>query len=53
MFSIHHYAGTITYTAKDFLARNRDPLPDDVSALLQDSSNALIRTLFDVSVGTR
>lgn len=48
-FTIVHYAGPIQYTARDFLQRNRDPLPPDVGALLQESENELIKTLFHPS----
>ncbi len=34
-FGIRHYAGTVEYTAHDFLAKNRDAVPDLFLALMQ------------------
>ena len=31
-FCIAHYAGSVTYTARDFLLKNKDPLSEDLQA---------------------
>jgi myosin V len=45
-FSIHHYAGTVTYTAANFVARNRDTLLEDLSSVLGQSQVPLVQALF-------
>ena len=45
-FSIHHYAGTVRYTAANFVARNRDTLLEDLSAALGQSRLPLVQELF-------
>lgn len=46
-FSINHYAGKVTYTAENFLEKNRDSLPLRVIELLRSSTNELINEIFD------
>ncbi|RUS80244.1 hypothetical protein EGW08_012009, partial [Elysia chlorotica] len=46
VFSINHYAGKVTYTADNWLTKNRDTLPPGVTELLQSSSNELVKTIF-------
>lgn len=48
-FTINHYAGKVTYTAENFLEKNRDSLPFRVSELLKNSSNYLIAEIFSNS----
>ncbi len=37
-FSIHHYAGIVTYDGKNFLEKNKDELPKETTELLMSSS---------------
>jgi len=45
-FTIHHYAGPVTYQASGFLAKHKDALFPDLKAMLQASSHPLVHTLF-------
>lgn len=45
-FVIKHYAGDVTYKVDGFCDRNRDVLYPDLILLMQNSSNAFIRSLF-------
>ncbi|XP_039275959.1 unconventional myosin-Ie [Nilaparvata lugens] len=49
-FTIHHYAGSVTYNVEGFCDKNRDVLFTDLIELMQDSNNAFIRELFTDSV---
>ncbi|PSC73257.1 myosin-1-like [Micractinium conductrix] len=44
-FTVHHYAGPVTYACTKFLDKNRDTLSRDLVALLQDSSAPLVQAL--------
>ena len=46
-FTVKHYAGTVDYTAKEFLQRNKDPLHDDLALAMNESSSKLLRGLFE------
>ncbi len=46
LFTIHHYAGNIDYTAKDFLEKNRDYVPIEIIDLLLQSDDLLVNLLF-------
>eukprot|EP00049_Salpingoeca_infusionum_P017711 m.354083 g.354083 ORF g.354083 m.354083 type:complete len:962 (-) comp16916_c0_seq1:372-3257(-) len=46
LFTINHYAGRVTYQAANFLDKNRDTLPIDVTAALRLSDNDLVREIF-------
>lgn len=46
VFSINHYAGKVTYTADNWLAKNRDTLPPGITELFQSSSNDLVKIIF-------
>ncbi len=46
LFTIHHYAGNIDYTAKDFLEKNRDYVPMEIMDLFLQSEDALVNLLF-------
>ena len=48
-FTIHHYAGDVTYHTDGFLERNKDELPGDVLGLCFSSNVALIHQMFDNS----
>ena len=48
-FSISHYAGSVTYSAENFLEKNRDSLPLRVVELLKCSKNDLISEIFEGS----
>ncbi|CAB4008892.1 unconventional myosin-Ie-like isoform X2, partial [Paramuricea clavata] len=45
-FTIHHYAGKVTYEAEGFCERNRDVLFTDLIELMQSSSTPFLRQLF-------
>ncbi|KAM9346433.1 uncharacterized protein ABDE67_013040 [Symphorus nematophorus] len=46
MFSILHYAGKVDYNAANWLTKNMDPLNDNVTALLNNSSSNFIQDLW-------
>ncbi|CAK6978097.1 myosin-11-like [Scomber scombrus] len=46
MFSVLHYAGKVDYNAANWLTKNMDPLNDNVTALLNNSSNNFIQDLW-------
>ncbi len=46
-FSINHYAGNVTYTALNFLEKNRDSLPVRVANLLKNSKNKILSEIFN------
>lgn len=41
-FSIKHYAGTVTYTARNFVESNQDTLPADLKNCAESSMNPVI-----------
>lgn len=45
-FAIKHFAGTVRYTSKGFLERNRDTFHGDLMALIQGSKNKFLKLLF-------
>ncbi|CAF3529258.1 unnamed protein product [Rotaria socialis] len=45
-FTIHHYAGKVSYCALGFLEKNRDTLSDSVVDMFKNSRDDLIRLLF-------
>lgn len=45
-FTIHHYAGKVTYYALGFLEKNRDTLSDSVVDMFKHSQDDLLRLLF-------
>lgn len=45
-FVVAHYAGRVAYDTKDWLAKNKDPLNSDLTAVLARSSNRQIATFF-------
>lgn len=51
-FGIKHYAGTVVYTVKDFLEKNRDHQQDMLFDFMEKSSIPLVKDLtrFRVSV---
>ncbi|XP_007565085.1 myosin-11-like isoform X2 [Poecilia formosa] len=46
MFSVLHYAGKVDYNAANWLTKNMDPLNDNVTALLNNSSSGFIQDLW-------
>uniref|UniRef100_A0A3P8TSW8 Myosin, heavy chain 11b, smooth muscle n=1 Tax=Amphiprion percula TaxID=161767 RepID=A0A3P8TSW8_AMPPE len=46
MFSVLHYAGKVDYNAANWLTKNMDPLNDNVTALLNNSSSTFIQDLW-------
>ncbi|XP_066521767.1 myosin-11a isoform X2 [Hoplias malabaricus] len=45
-FSVLHYAGKVDYNAVAWLTKNMDPLNDNVTSLLNNSSNPFIQDLW-------
>ncbi|XP_072050806.1 LOW QUALITY PROTEIN: myosin-IIIb-like [Amphiura filiformis] len=45
-FSIDHYAGRVSYSADNFLEKNRDNLPNGVMQMLTASTNDLLGQIF-------
>ncbi|KAH7484311.1 hypothetical protein KRP22_005485 [Phytophthora ramorum] len=45
-FTIHHYAGDVTYNGTGFLEKNKDTLPTDMVQLLSGSQNDVISGIF-------
>ncbi|CAH0482711.1 unnamed protein product [Peronospora belbahrii] len=45
-FTIHHYAGDVTYNGTGFLEKNKDTLPTDMVQLLSGSRNSVISGIF-------
>ncbi|KAM7387492.1 hypothetical protein PAMA_009893 [Pampus argenteus] len=46
LFSVVHYAGKVDYNADNWLTKNMDPLNDNVTALLNNSSSTFIQDLW-------
>ncbi|KAM4535463.1 uncharacterized protein V3H82_025223 [Fundulus diaphanus] len=46
MFAVLHYAGKVDYNADNWLTKNMDPLNDNVTALLNNSSSNFIQDLW-------
>ncbi|KAM6913340.1 myosin-14-like [Lycodopsis pacificus] len=46
MFTVLHYAGKVDYNAASWLTKNMDPLNDNVTALLNNSSSNFIQDLW-------
>ncbi|CAF0997372.1 unnamed protein product [Adineta steineri] len=45
-FDIHHYAGTVSYTATAWLEKNKDPINNTVATLFAKSKNSLLSHLY-------
>ncbi|CAM4755711.1 unnamed protein product [Rotaria magnacalcarata] len=45
-FDIHHYAGTVSYTATSWLEKNKDPINTTVATLFAKSKNVLLSHFF-------
>ena len=45
-FRIKHYAGSVTYSVRDFIRKNCDVVERHVSCLLYSAHHPLMRTLF-------
>ncbi|CAF1238599.1 unnamed protein product [Rotaria sordida] len=45
-FEIHHYAGSVPYTATSWLEKNKDPINTTVALLFAKSKNAMLTTLY-------
>ncbi|XP_058258627.1 myosin-11a isoform X3 [Hemibagrus wyckioides] len=45
-FSVLHYAGRVDYNAVAWLTKNMDPLNDNVTSLLQNSSSTFVQDLW-------
>lgn len=49
-FTIAHYAHDVTYDVDGFIEKNRDTVPDEHLALLQESSNEFLREVLDAAL---
>ncbi|CAF5165837.1 unnamed protein product, partial [Rotaria magnacalcarata] len=45
-FEIHHYAGSVAYTATSWLEKNKDPINTTVAQLFGKSKNVLLSHLY-------
>ena len=45
-FAIEHFAGSVTYTTKLWLDKNKDPLNGDLMVLMQFSDNEMLKRIF-------
>lgn len=48
---VEHYAGLVTYTIKDWLDKNRDPLQRDLDKCMKESKYNFIARLFKEDLG--
>ena len=46
LFTIDHYPGKVTYDARGFLEKNKDPLSQDLTVLMQFSDDSFVADLF-------
>ena len=49
-FTIAHYAHDVTYDVDGFIEKNRDTVPDEQLALLQNSSNGFLKEVLDAAL---
>ena len=49
-FTIAHYAHDVTYDVDGFIEKNRDTVPDEHLALLQNSSNPLLKDCLEAAL---
>jgi len=45
-FTVTHYPGKVTYDSRGFLMKNKDPLSQDVTVLMQFSDDELVAEIF-------
>ncbi|CAF5141604.1 unnamed protein product, partial [Rotaria magnacalcarata] len=45
-FEIHHYAGSVPYTATGWLEKNKDPINTTVATLFAKSKNSMLSHLY-------
>ena len=45
-FLLHHYAGTVPYSVKNWLEKNKDPINQSVAQLFAKATNALLSMNF-------
>jgi myosin-5 len=51
-FTIAHYAHDVTYDVEGFIEKNRDTVPDEHLALLQESSNDFLKEVLESALAT-
>ncbi|WVR04411.1 hypothetical protein IAU60_001413 [Kwoniella sp. DSM 27419] len=51
-FTIAHYAHDVTYDVDGFIDKNRDTVPDEHLALLQNSTNEFLKEVLDSALAT-
>lgn len=49
-FTVAHYALDVTYDVDGFIEKNRDTVPDEHLALLQESSNDFLKEVLDAAL---
>lgn len=49
-FTVAHYAHDVTYDVDGFIDKNRDTVPDEHLALLQNSSNEFLKEVLDAAL---
>lgn len=52
-FILTHYAADVEYSTEEWLSKNKDPLNDNITSLLADSTDPHIASLFEGVDGTR
>lgn len=50
-FTINHYAGIVQYTVGEFLAKNSDRLPNEVTDVFSKSTVPIIKELWEIHAG--
>ncbi|KAK4879221.1 hypothetical protein RN001_007367 [Aquatica leii] len=49
-FGINHFAGSVVYEVEGFLEKNRDTFSQDLTSLIQGSSNEFLKKIFENDV---
>lgn len=52
-FGVKHYAGNVTYDANNFVSKNMDTLPSDLTACKKQSTNKIVKADVSRKVGNK